>query len=331
MIGAVADVAAAIRDRQSFILTSHARPDGDAIGSQLALALALERMDKTCRLVGRDPVPAPYRVFPSANRIEAVDRVRSAGQVVIVLECSTLARPEVAGLEDGFVVNIDHHPGNAMYGAVNWFDESAAACGEMVADLIDALGVTWTPEIAAHLYLAIATDTGGFRHGHISARTFEVGRRVAATGLEPAALSRQIFDSYGVGRVKLTGALLSAMELHHGNRLALLSFDDELLASCEATLDDAEGLVNLPLGAQDILAVALFKRQVDGSIRVSLRLKGAVDVRLVAQQWDGGGHANAAGCTIRGPYEDTKAAMVAAIGKAIQNSRTTTGNSNLRT
>jgi phosphoesterase RecJ-like protein len=321
--GPVGEVAAAIRDHQSFILTSHARPDGDAVGSQLALAFALDQLGKTCRLVDRDPVPGPYRMFPGADRIEVTDRVRSAGHTVIMLECATPARPEVAGLEDGLIVNIDHHPGNAMYGAVNWFDESAAACGEMVADLIDALGIAWTPDIAAHLYLAIATDTGGFRHGHISARTFEICRRIAATGLEPAALSRQIFDSYGLGRVKLTGALLNAMELYHGNRLALLSFDDELLAACGATVDDTEGLVNLPLGAHDILAVSLFKRQADGTCRVSLRSKGDVDVRMVALQWAGGGHTNASGCTIPGPYETAKSAMVAALGKALDHTEVT--------
>jgi phosphoesterase RecJ-like protein len=316
--GSVSEVAGALRNRESFILTSHARPDGDAIGSQLALALALEQIGKTCRLVDRDPVPAPYRVFPAADRIEVTDRVNAAGATVIVLECATIARPEVAGLEDGFVVNIDHHPGNGMYGAVNWFDESAAACGEMVADLVDALGVAWTPEIAAHLYLAIATDTGGFRHGHISARTFEICRRIAVTGLEPAALSRRIFDSYGIGRVKLTGALLNAMELYHGNQLALLYFDDELLASCGATVDDTDGLVNLPLGAQDIVAVALFKRQADGAYRVSLRSKGDVDVRQVAQQWAGGGHTNASGCTIAGEYQNVKTAIVTALGRAVR-------------
>src|SRR5260221_11745689 len=105
-----------------------------------------------------------------------------------------------------------------MFGEVNWFDESAAACGEMVADLIDTLDVMWTRDIAAHLFLAIATDTGGFRHANITARTFDICRRIAATGLHPAALSRQIFDSYSIGRVRLTGALLNAMELHHEDR-----------------------------------------------------------------------------------------------------------------
>jgi phosphoesterase RecJ-like protein len=315
--GSVTDVARAIRERQSFLLTSHARPDGDAVGSQLALALALEQLGKSVRLVDRDPVPTPYRVFPGIDRIELADRVSVAADAVIVLECGDLSRPEVAGLEGFFVINVDHHLGNTMFGAVNWFDESAAACGEMVADLIDALGVPWTRDIAAHLFLAIATDTGGFRHANITARTFETCRRIAETGLEPAALSRQIFDSYSIGRVRLTGALLNAMELHHRNRAAVLYFDDGLLASCGATADDTDGLVNVPLGAQEILAVVLFKRQTPGTFRVSLRSKGDVDVRAVAQLWNGGGHKNAAGCTVTGEYADAKTAVIDAVGRQL--------------
>jgi phosphoesterase RecJ-like protein len=321
VIGSAAEVAAALRGRRSFILTSHARPDGDAIGSQLALALALDALGKRARLVDRDPVPAPYRAFPAANRIEIADRVEGEADAAVLLECSDLGRPEVAGLDRYFVINIDHHLRNAMYGAINWYDESAAACGEMVADLIDALGVRWTPDIAAHLYLAIATDTGGFRYGPITARTFELCRRIAETGVEPARLSRQIFDSFGVGRVKLTGALLGAMELHHGNRLALLRFDDDLLASCGATLDDAEGLVNLPLAAEEVAAVALVKRQAPGVFRVSLRSKGGVDVRAVADRWAGGGHRNAAGCTVTGEEPAIRQALVDALTRAIDDSR----------
>ena len=161
-----------------------------------------------------------------------------------------------------------------MYGAVNWFDESAAACAEMVADLIDALGVPWTPR---HRDASLPRH----RHRHrriqarnITARTFETCRRIAETGVEPAALSRQIFDSYSLGRVRLTGMLLNAMELHHDARVASLYFDDAVLASCGATMDDTDGLVNLPLGAREIVAVALFKRQDPDTVRVSLRSKG---------------------------------------------------------
>jgi bifunctional oligoribonuclease and PAP phosphatase NrnA len=315
--GTAREVADALRARQTFILTSHARPDGDAVGSQLALAFALDRLGKTVRLLDRDPVPEPYRSFPGIDRIQLVDRIDGRADAAVLLECSDLDRPEVPGLDGLFVVNIDHHAGNGLYGAVNWFDPTAAACGEMVADIIDALGVAWTPEIASHLYLAISTDTGSFRYGPISARTFEICRRIALAGVEPARLSRQIFDSFTIGRVKLTGALLGGMELHHADRLAILSFDDALLARCGASMDDTEGLVNLPLGAREVVAVALFKRQPSGGFRVSLRSKGDVDVRTVAMQWGGGGHRNAAGCGMTGELDAAKREMVQALTRAI--------------
>jgi phosphoesterase RecJ-like protein len=315
--GSAAAVAAAIQARQSFILTSHARPDGDAVGSQLALAFALDWLGKQVRLVDRDSVPAPYRDFPGVDRIEVAARVEGAADAVVLLECSDPTRPEVAGLERYDLINIDHHLGNTQYGQVNWFDPSAAACGEMVADLIDALGVPWTTAMAEHLYLAIATDTGGFRHGPVSTRTFEACRRIAATGVNPSEVSRRIFSSFGLGRVKLTGAMLGAMQLFHRDRVAVLFFDDALLAACGASVDDTEGLVNIPLMAREVEVVALFKQQTSDVCRVSLRSKGEVDVRRVALQWKGGGHKNAAGFTMNGDFAAAQRAVIVAIGQVL--------------
>ncbi|MEO6223289.1 MAG: DHHA1 domain-containing protein, partial [Vicinamibacterales bacterium] len=165
-----------------------------------------------------------------------------------------------------------------------------------------------------HLFLGIATDTGGFRHGFISARTFHTAARIAATGVSAANLARDIFDSFGVGRLRLTGAILEAMELHHDNRVAVLYYDDELLKACGATSDDTDGLVNLPLGARDVLAVALVRKQTDTQYRVSMRSKGDVSVRSVAMQHGGGGHVNAAACSIAGSRQSVTAAIVAEIG-----------------
>jgi len=322
MNGSAADVAAAIRRHDAFLLTSHARPDGDAIGSQLAMAFALDALGKRVRLVNHDAVPAAYRHFPGTDRIVVTSAAEPltdlpSAEATIVMECGDLSRPEVTGLERPTVINIDHHLGNSMYGSVNWFDLSAAACAEMVADVIDALGVTWTTEIAAHLYLGIATDTGGFRHGPISARTFEICARIAATGISTAKLSGEIFDSFGIGRIRLTGALLNAMELHHGARLAVLYYDDEVLEACGATSDDTDGLVNLPLGAKDVLAVALVRKRTATEYRVSMRSKGDVNVRNVAIAHGGGGHINAAACSVPGSRESVTAAIVQAIGTAL--------------
>jgi len=320
MNGSAAEIAAAIRQHDAFLLTSHARPDGDAVGSTLAMAFALDALGKSVRIVSKDPVPAAYLGFPGTDRVLVADTVpplagRSPDtEATIVMECGDLARPEVAGLERPTIINIDHHIGNTMYGTVNWFDASAAACAEMVADVIDALEVPWTQAIASHLYLGIATDTGGFRHGPISERTFRICARIAATGLAPAQLSREIFDSFSIGRIRLTGAILNAMELHHQSRLAVLYYDDELLAACGATSDDTDGLVNLPLGAKDVLAVALVRKQNDTQYRVSMRSKGDVSVRSVAVPFGGGGHVNAAACSIPGSRATVTQAVIDAIG-----------------
>jgi bifunctional oligoribonuclease and PAP phosphatase NrnA len=323
MSGSPADVAAAIRAGQHFLLTSHARPDGDAIGSQMAMAFALDALGKQVRIVNKDAAPAAYLGFPGMERIvvapavPAVDGLSPTDEITIVMECGDLTRTEVTGLERPTLINIDHHIGNTMYGSVNWFDVSAAACAEMVADVIDALGVPWTPAIASHLYLGITTDTGGFRHGPISERTFRICARIAATGVSAAQLSREIFDSFSIGRIRLTGALLNAMELHHNGRLAVVYYDDEILAACGATSDDTDGLVNLPLGAKDVLAVALVRKKTDTEYRVSMRSKGDVSVRAVAVQFGGGGHVNAAACSIPGSRESVTAGVVARIATVL--------------
>ncbi len=287
-----------IRARSSFLLTSHARPDGDSIGSQLAMAAALRRLGKTVRIVNRDRPPEPFFSLPGVDRIEVATRQDGDYDALIVMECSDLARPGVAGLEGYFTINIDHHPGNAMYGAVNWFDEAAAACGELVADLIDALEVSWDTEIASHIYLAILTDTGSFRHSTITARTFEACRRVAEAGVDPAAIARLVYEQSTIGKLKLIGALLDTMDVSADGRLAILTLDDELMARTGATSYDTDGLINMPLMASAVQAVALVRAEADGLVRVSLRSKGDLDVRLVAAQFGGGGHRNASGFSV---------------------------------
>ena len=302
---------------QRLLITSHARPDGDSIGSQLALALAMDTLGKQVRLVNRDPVPGPYRAFPATDRIEVADRIDGDFDAAIVLECADLDRPGVAGLDRFLVVNIDHHAGNAAYGHVNWFDPSAAACAEQVLDLIDALGAPLTRDVATHLYVAVLTDTGSFRHANITPRTFELCRRAAAAGVDAAAAARQVYDSGSVGKLRLTGTLLDRMQLAADGRLAVLYVDDEILRRTGTTREDLEGVVNLPFAARQIRAVLFFKVEGPGDVRVSLRSKGHVDVRAVATRYQGGGHVNAAGFSVRGRYEDVRDGLIREVAEAI--------------
>ena len=289
------------------MIASHVRPDGDAIGSQLAMAYALRALGKEARIVNRDPPPLPLLSFPGVADIEIAERIDDTGDAVIVMETGDLSRTGVAGLDAGFVINIDHHVGNTMYGAVNWFDVSAAACGEMVFDLVRELRVPLTYEIAVHVYVAILTDTGSFHYSNISPRTFDTCRQCVEAGVNPQTVARAVFDSNSLGRLKLFGAVLSGMQLDAAGHVATLTVDEQLLADCGATYDDTDGLINLPLTVKGIQAVIFFKKIGPGDWRISLRSKGSIDVNAVAKQFGGGGHKNASGCSATGSLDGLKA------------------------
>jgi len=314
IVGRIRD---AILSRQRFVLTSHARPDGDSIGSQLAMAYALEALGKEVRLVNADAAPEHYFEFPGVDRIEITPETTTDADAVIVMECSDLTRTGVAGLGDRFLINIDHHAGNRMYGAINWFDESAAACGEMVFDIIKALGVPLTEEIATHIYLAILTDTGSFHHSNITPRTFEICRQTVEAGVNPAIMARRVYDSNSFGKLKLIGALLDQMVLADHGRLAILQMDDAMLEACGCTNNDTEGIINLPLTAREIQAVVFFKTSDVDGVRVSMRSKYDVDVRMVASEFGGGGHKNAAGFTLPDRLSDIQDRVVQRLTRAV--------------
>jgi phosphoesterase RecJ-like protein len=296
----IAQVADAIRARRRFVVVSHARPDGDAIGSQVAMALALRALGKDVRMVAHDPAPQQMQDFPAVSEIQLLDHLDDLGDAVIFMECGDVRRPGVTGLEKGFVINIDHHPGNALYGAMNCIDLTAAACGEMVFDLITELGVPVSVEMATHVYLTILTDTGGFHYSHISPRTFDICRRCVEAGLDPTAVSRAIYDNNNLGRVRIWGAVLNDMQLSADGRVATLRMDRDLAARCGATYDDTEGLINFPLTVKEIEAVVFFKESGPGDWRISMRSKGEVNVNAIAREFGGGGHTNASGCGATG-------------------------------
>jgi phosphoesterase RecJ-like protein len=302
-----AHLAEEIRKRHRFVITSHVRPDGDAVGSSMAMAFALRALGKQARVVLRDQPPGPLQVFPGVADIEVAERVDDAGDAVIVMESGSLERTGVAGLDRGFVINIDHHLGNSMYGSLNWFDLSAAACGEMVFDLVKELAVPLSVEIGTHIYVAILTDTGSFHYSSISPRTFDICRQCVEAGVDPPAVARSIFDSNNLGRLKLFGAVLSQMELDPTGRLATVYVDQTMARNCGGTYEDTEGLINLPLTVKEIQAVVFFKEHGPDDWRVSMRSKGDIDINAVAKTFGGGGHKNASGCSATGPIAELKA------------------------
>jgi phosphoesterase RecJ-like protein len=289
-----------LRAGQRFVISSHQRPDGDAIGSALAAAFALRALGKQADVVFDAPPPHFLQPFPGVDQLRVLTRVDEVYDAAVVMECGALDRTGVAGLDLSPVLNIDHHLGNTRYGQVNWIDESAAACTELVFTLVERLGAPLTREVATHIYLGILTDTGSFHFSHMTPRTFEIARRAVEAGADPQWIARTHYDSSTLGRVRIFGAVLNGMELDPSGKVAVLTITEAIAAAAGATYDDTEGLINFPLTVKEIQAVAFFKEMTDGSWRVSLRSKGNVDVRTIASQFGGGGHVNAAGCSATG-------------------------------
>jgi len=316
----IARIADAIRARQRFVISSHARPDGDSIGSSVAMAYALRAMGKDAVVVHADKAPGPLLQFPGVPEIRIAPEIPQDlvdYDAAIVMECGDLARTGVDGLDRFFVINIDHHPGNSGYGQLRWFDATAAACGEMVFDLLRALGAPLTRDVATHVYLAILTDTGSFHYSSISPRTFEICKETLAAGVDPVQVARDVYDSNNMGRLKLFGSVLSAMQIDPTGRVAIVYLDHDMARSAGGTYEDTEGLINLPLTVKEILAVVFFKQIEGEEYRVSMRSKGDIDIGGIAKEFSGGGHKNAAGCTVTGAIDALQKMFVEKIEAAI--------------
>ncbi len=314
----LAEIVARLHAAARVVVSSHERPDGDAIGSGMALVLALRALGKEARLVMCDTPPPALQPFPAVDGVWVAQDVTETFDAAVIMECSDLSRTGVRGLERSPVLNVDHHPGNTRYGVVNWVDESAAACGELVYDLIVALGVPLTADIATHLYLAILTDTGSFHFSHLTPRTFEVAGRCVAAGADPVWVASTHYDSNRMARVRLFGRVLSDMIVDAPGRIALLAVTPDMAAAAGGTYDDTEGLINFPLSVKDLRAVAFFKQaESPEHWRVSLRSKGAVDIGAIARERGGGGHRNAAACAVRGPLEAVRTDLLQALERAV--------------
>jgi phosphoesterase RecJ-like protein len=295
----VQDVLREIGHRQRFVLTSHARPDGDAIGSALACAQILRLMGKHAEVVMRDPVPRIYQRLPFAANVIHSDRVAGDYDAAILLECDSIQRTRLEGLENRFLISIDHHMSGRNFAHVNWIDPSAVATGELVYRLSCAGGVTITPEIATCLYTALLTDTGSFMFEGTNAHTFALARELVMAGADPAQCARSIYFGHSTAKMRLLGSALS--NLHRDGPLAWIWVTHDQMEKAEAKEEDCEGLVNYALSIGDVEVAMFFREQPDGRYRISLRSKGQVNVAAIAESFGGGGHACASGCSLDGP------------------------------
>jgi phosphoesterase RecJ-like protein len=293
------EVVTEINRRERFVLTSHARADGDAVGSTLACREILRQMGKQADAVLRDGVPRVYQQLPFASSVIQSERVNGNYDAAILLECDSVQRTRLQGLENHFLINIDHHKSGRTFANVNWIDPKAVATAEMVYRLAKKAGVKITPEIATCLYTAVLTDTGAFMFEGTTEHTFELARELVLAGADPARCARHIYFGHSTAKMRLLGAALSALQRE--GPLAWIWVTQEQMERVGAKEEDCEGLVNYALAIGDVEAAAFFRELPDGRFRVSLRSKGRLEVARIAEQFGGGGHACASGCAVEGP------------------------------
>jgi bifunctional oligoribonuclease and PAP phosphatase NrnA len=287
-----------IRARQRFVVTSHARPDGDAIGSALACGQILRVMGKDAEVVMHDGVPRIYQNLPFAGRVIQADSV-PANDGVVMLECDSIRRAQLDGLEKCFLINIDHHASGRNFANINWIDSSVMATAELIYHLARLACVPVDRDIATCLYTALMTDTGSFMFEGTNEHTFTVARELVLAGADPALCARPIYFGHSTAKLRLLGAALS--NLHREGALAWIWVTQEQMHNFSAREEDCEGLVNYALSMAGVQVAIFFRELPDGRYRVSLRSKGEVNVSTVAEDFGGGGHKCASGCSIEGP------------------------------
>ena len=250
-------------------------------------------------MVLHDPVPRIYQPLPFADLVVQAERVNGKYEAAIILECDSIQRTRLEGLEHQFLISIDHHLSGRPFAHVNWIDPEATATAEMVYRLGREAGVALTPEIATCLYTALMTDTGSFMFRGTNEHTFTLARELVLAGADPAQCARNIYFAHSTAKMRLLGAALS--NLHREGPLAWIWVTREQMECSQAKEEDCEGLVNYALSIGDVEIAVFFRETTDGRYRVSLRSKGKLNVAEVAEVFGGGGHQCASGCSMDGP------------------------------
>lgn len=300
----VRTAAESIRRASNILLACHVRPDADALGSLLGMAWGLESLGKTVTAVSADGVPELYRFLPGWERV----RTAATGpwDLAIGLDADgsdRLGSAEPAVLGAPVVIDIDHHTGPDPFGHVQLVDRTAAATGELVYDLLVELGVTWTAEMAQCLMAALVTDTGSFRYSNVTPHSFEVAAALVRHGAHPTPIYEAVYGSRPYEASVLLGRLLGNLRRSDDGRVVWASLSRGDFAGLGLTSDATEGFVDqIRMVAGSEVAV-FFREETDGEIRVSLRSRGGANVAQVAEEFGGGGHVPAAGCTLEGPLE----------------------------
>ena len=310
-----------IKDGQHILIVSHAEPDGDSVGSLVALGLALAKLDKKITMHTPSPIPAVYRFLPGTGQI--VHQIQNADiyDLALVLDCGDLTRIGETSAEIGripILINIDHHVSNTGFGHIQYIDTDACATAEIVYRLINALEIPFDKAIATSIYTGILTDTGSFRFSNTNQAAFAISKAMTDAGVEPHNVAQRVFGTYSLGRIKLLNMALNSIEISENGKLSMMTVTRSMLNTTGTNTEDLDGMINYARRIEDVKVAALIHEIKNGAgkftnmnrYHVSLRSDSSVDVAKIAGKFGGGGHASAAGFQIESTLVALKSKII---------------------
>jgi bifunctional oligoribonuclease and PAP phosphatase NrnA len=310
-----------IEQHDEILIFGHKDADGDTLGCSLAFAEALRAMGKEVWVLIPPPLPNDmYGWLPGWDMIVDSPPEHADPGLVLFFDAGNMERSGSAVkhiASHATIVNVDHHLSNSMFGDVNVIDAEASAVGQMVLEMFEEFGWRITPSIATNLYVALLTDTGGFRHENTTAKALEDGARLARHGADPGDIATMVYKSRPLTTLRLQALSVASMQVEVGGRLAWAKVTRRMLKEAEAVMSESEGIIDT-LNSIAGLDLAILFKEVSGTLtKISVRSRGSIDAASLCGKFGGGGHLRAAGAEIRMPLRDTVPAVLAAAKEAI--------------
>ena len=305
-----------VAECQRFLITSHVRPDGDALGSEIALYLALRSMGKEVFIYNQDSVPETYGFLPGSEAVSGQLGDVNGYDAIFVLDCSELDR--VGRLAEAikkarYVINIDHHVTRGGFADICLVDPDASSTGELVYRLLKEIKAEVTPDIAVNLYTAILTDTGSFHYSNTGVESFRIAAELVAAGADPSVIAQNIYESNPLAKVRLFKKAIQTLELEWDGKIGSMSVFQQMLREAEAKTEHTENFVDFVRAIKGVEVAVFYTEMEDSFFKVSLRSKGLINVEIIAGHFGGGGHPNAAACRIYGDLEYVRSHVMRAI------------------
>ena len=315
----------ALKQKDDFLLTAHVNPEGDSVGSQIALFGVLEKMGKNVVMVQQDPVPDNLRFLRGAGSVMREIPGDFVPRTLVMLDCPVKERAgkvtrALSGEE--FTINIDHHVSNEYFGDVNWVESGMSSAGEMVYNIAIEMGVEISEDIAEAMYSAIVTDTGMFNYENTSRATHEAAGHLISAGVNPNRVHKEIYESKHSGEVRLLGLVLSTLELFADGAISCIGMTRQMCRDVNVSVPSTDEFINFPRSVKGV-EISIFLKEdssFEGRVNISFRSSGECDVNALAAKFGGGGHPKASGCVIEGSLESAKTVVLAAAVEVVEKS-----------